>query len=107
MGESEKGHKCPGAADTARAMEKEMQRSPIDFVLSVGDLAYADGRHTRWELFMDAIEPVSSRVPYLVSIGNHDYDYESPNGSKQDPSGARTTQRVASCSALRAACLRV
>lgn len=34
--------------------------------MHVGDLAYADGRHKTWDAFMQAIEPVASRLPWMV-----------------------------------------
>lgn len=37
---------------------------------------------------MDSIEPVASRVPYMVGIGNHEYDWEHKNSHEPDASGA-------------------
>lgn len=41
----------------------------------VGDLSYATGYLGKWETFMSAIEPVSSRVPYMSGQGNHEQDW--------------------------------
>jgi len=41
----------------------------------VGDLSYAVGRAYRWDMFMNEIEPLSTRLPFMVVIGNHEYDY--------------------------------
>lgn len=36
---------------------------------------------------MDLISPVAHRVPYMVSIGSHDYDYKaSKHANSKDPS---------------------
>ena len=35
---------------------------------------------------MTQIEPTTSRVPYMVGIGNHEYDHIT--GGNKDPSGA-------------------
>ncbi|MEW5313047.1 MAG: hypothetical protein WDW38_004641 [Sanguina aurantia] len=84
MGESNiKGAKSPMAGQTATSMAQEIAAHPVDLVLHMGDLAYADGKHRVWESFMDAIEPISSRVPYMVGVGNHEYDYQS--GQENDP----------------------
>lgn len=71
------------AGQTAISMEQEIAAHPVDLVLHMGDLAYADGKHRVWESFMDTIEPISSRVPYMVGVGNHEYDYQS--GQENDP----------------------
>ena len=39
-----------------------------------------------WDTFMDYIEPFAARVPYMIGVGNHEYDYG--KGSERDPSGA-------------------
>lgn len=40
-----------------------------DLVLHVGDIAYANGRAYVWDSFMDNVEPASSRVPYMIAVG--------------------------------------
>lgn len=55
------------------------------FVLHIGDLSYAVGLAYRWDEWMTLIEPLSSRVPYMVSVGNHEQC--SAGRSKKDPSG--------------------
>ena len=42
---------------------------------SSGDLSYATGYLGKWETFMNAIGPVSRRVPYMVGQGNHEQDW--------------------------------
>ncbi len=55
------------------------------FILHIGDLSYATGMAYRWDEWMTLIEPLSSRVPYMVSVGNHEQC--SFGDSKKDPSG--------------------
>lgn len=43
-------------------------------MLHVGDLAYAFGNFTKWNMWFDRIEPTSARVPYMISPGNRDED---------------------------------
>jgi len=60
------------------------RESELDFVLHVGDIAYADlkldtvidGNETVWNEFLDEIQPVSSILPYMVVPGNHDIFYD-------------------------------
>jgi hypothetical protein len=37
--------------------------------MHVGDISYANGNPVIWDSFMDAIEPLTRRVPYMVAIG--------------------------------------
>ncbi len=62
-----------------------MCQNDIDFLLHVGDLGYGLGDVAVWDTWMGYIEPISSLIPYHVSIGNHEYCYEGT--SSNDPSG--------------------
>lgn len=61
---------APGAVDTSLRVSARLDAGePIDFLLHVGDLSYGEGRvgvHNEW---MAMIQPVASRVAYMVSIG--------------------------------------
>jgi hypothetical protein len=59
-------------------------------VLHVGDLSYAKGRQYIWDQFGPLIEPIASSLPYMVALGNHEYDYMS-GGEGKDLSGAGKT----------------
>ena len=54
-------------------------------------MQYADGSHKIWETFLDEIEPYASRVPYQISVGNHEYDWKTGQEKKH-----RSTQIDAS-----------
>lgn len=45
------------------------------FVSHIGDISYARGYSWVWDEFFNQIEPVASKVPYHVCIGNHEYDW--------------------------------
>lgn len=86
MGESDHhAAKSPGAADTQAAVMREVEHG-AELILHVGDISYANGRPEVWNTFMEYIEPFASQVPYMVAIGNHEYDY-ARHISKKDPSG--------------------
>ncbi len=51
----------------------------------MGDISYADGSLEIWDTFMDAVQPLSSRLPYMVQVGNHEAGYS--HGAAMDPSG--------------------
>lgn len=62
------------------------ESSHTDFLLHFGDISYARGLGYVWEQFFHILEPISQRIPYMVSSGNHEYDHET--GADKDPSGA-------------------
>lgn len=41
----------------------------------IGDISYARGYSWLWDHFFNQIEPIASKVPYHVCIGNHEYDW--------------------------------
>ncbi|GAB9465876.1 hypothetical protein Gpo141_00003265 [Globisporangium polare] len=45
-------------------------------VFHVGDLSYARGSTFLWDQFGFLIQGAASRVPYMISVGNHDYGYQ-------------------------------
>lgn len=47
----------------------------VDIVVHVGDISYALGHASVWDLWFDEIEPIATRVPYHVCLGNHEYDW--------------------------------
>ena len=38
-----------------------------------------------WDVWGELVEPISSKVAYMVTVGNHEYDHV---GLRPDPSGA-------------------
>lgn len=65
----------PGAANTTRWLLRDHQSHTADFVLHNGDLSYAMGYSAEWESFHDNIEPLSSQVPWMITVGNHERDW--------------------------------
>ncbi|CAN0575670.1 unnamed protein product, partial [Ectocarpus sp. 12 AP-2014] len=45
-----------------------------DLVLHAGDLSYADCDQPRWDSFMRMLDPVASRLPWMVAAGNHEIE---------------------------------
>lgn len=40
-----------------------------------GDLSYACGLGIHWDYFMNMVSPISNALPYMVTQGNHEYDW--------------------------------
>jgi hypothetical protein len=56
-------------------LETLAQAGDIDLVLHNGDVSYADGDMSHWDTFMRKIQRVSSVVPYMTTVGNHEIWY--------------------------------
>lgn len=76
----------PGAKSTIDRVRARMMSTNITCLLHIGDISYARGIGALWDAFMTQISPIASHIPYMVSIGNHEYDHET--GGDKDPSGA-------------------
>lgn len=59
--------------------------------IHVGDIAYGMGRTYIWDQFGFLIEAVAAELPYMVAVGNHEYDYI--GGAVHDPSGVTAATR--------------
>jgi len=78
--------KSPGSAATLRTLSREVD--DLDLILHVGDISYANGDPDIWDSFMDSIEPIASCTPYMIAVGNHEYDYLHGD-TQNDPSGGK------------------
>eukprot|EP00047_Mylnosiga_fluctuans_P004384 m.234239 g.234239 ORF g.234239 m.234239 type:complete len:587 (-) comp12634_c0_seq1:55-1815(-) len=88
-----------GGLNTSLAVTHEAVERDLDFVLHFGDLGYALGSAWIWDAWGSEVAEGASRVPYMVSVGNHEYDYsggqshdtshpttaDSPNDASFDP----------------------
>ncbi|TYZ54586.1 hypothetical protein PybrP1_009050, partial [[Pythium] brassicae (nom. inval.)] len=62
---------APAAQSTAVRVFEDVVGDGYDaFLLHVGDVSYARGKAHVWDKFFHLIEPIATRVPYMVSIGN-------------------------------------
>lgn len=39
----------------------------IDIVFHIGDISYANGYISQWDQFTAQVEPITSRVPYMLA----------------------------------------
>ncbi|KAG7387835.1 hypothetical protein PHYPSEUDO_013606 [Phytophthora pseudosyringae] len=76
----------PGSASTAGRVYEDVVGGGYDsFLLHFGDISYARSVGYIWDQFFHLIESYATRLPYMVGIGNHEYDYNT--GGKHDLSG--------------------
>lgn len=61
----------------------------IQLILHAGDMSYADTNATRWDSYGRMVEPVSSRVQWMVCPGNHEIESDYYSGISFIPYEAR------------------
>lgn len=67
----------PPSQNTTTGMAADLADGKANFslVLHNGDISYARGYASQWEVFHDQIEAVATSVPWMVSVGNHERDF--------------------------------
>ena len=68
----ESEHACLNSPVTISNVLNDVDHHNVSLALHVGDLSYAVGHGFLWDMWGGIIEPVSSRIPYMVSVGNHE-----------------------------------
>ncbi|GJN33524.1 hypothetical protein PR202_gb22135 [Eleusine coracana subsp. coracana] len=68
----------PGAQVTMDRLIKDLPN--YDAVFHIGDLSYANGFLAQWDQFTAQIEPIASKVPYMVASGNHERTFQDTGG---------------------------
>eukprot|EP01118_Nematostelium_gracile_P011370 TRINITY_DN401_c0_g1_i3.p1 TRINITY_DN401_c0_g1~~TRINITY_DN401_c0_g1_i3.p1 ORF type:complete len:559 (+),score=114.40 TRINITY_DN401_c0_g1_i3:100-1776(+) len=78
MGKAEKDHsnehweERPSLETTKNVLDRI---NHTDLVIHIGDISYAVGYEAQWDVFLDQIEPIATKVPYMTCIGNHERDF--------------------------------
>ncbi|KAK9918496.1 hypothetical protein WJX75_004496 [Coccomyxa subellipsoidea] len=47
----------------------------VSLLLLNGDVSYARGQLTQWDVFMHQMEPLASQMPWMLTEGNHERDW--------------------------------
>lgn len=55
----------PGSLNTTKQLINDLKN--IDIVFHIGDICYALGYLSQWDQFTSQIEPIASRVPYMIA----------------------------------------
>src|SRR6476660_9273823 len=50
----------------------------IKFVIDVGDTVNGGGEASQWQAASNAMSKLEGKVPYIVALGNHDYNAADP-----------------------------
>ncbi|OIV99663.1 hypothetical protein TanjilG_17473 [Lupinus angustifolius] len=68
-------HSAPGALSVIKAITDEVKSNNVNSIFHIGDISYATGFLAEWDYFLQLINPIASKVPYMTAIGNHERDY--------------------------------
>lgn len=60
---------------TIKRLEAMVDAGTLDVVVHSGDIGYADGYMPHWDTFMNKVQNIAARVPYMVTPGNHEFWY--------------------------------
>jgi hypothetical protein len=63
-----------GRTPNSEATTAAVNAADPDFVMLAGDISYANGNQPVWDDYFNRIEPVASRMPYMVALGNHEVE---------------------------------
>ncbi|KAJ8548018.1 hypothetical protein K7X08_021254 [Anisodus acutangulus] len=63
----------PGSLNTTKQIIEDLKN--IDIVFHIGDTVHANGYLSQWDQFTSQVEPITSRVPYMIASGNHERDW--------------------------------
>lgn len=55
----------PGSLNTTDQLIKDLKN--IDIVFHIGDITYSNGYISQWDQFTAQVEPVASKVPYMIA----------------------------------------
>jgi len=61
--------------DTVKSLTQLVNDGKLDVVIHSGDISYADGYMPNFDNFFNKIQPIASRIPYMVTVGNHEFGY--------------------------------
>ncbi|OIT04744.1 PREDICTED: nucleotide pyrophosphatase/phosphodiesterase-like [Nicotiana attenuata] len=73
-GSNEYANYQPGSLMTTDTLIKDLDN--IDIVFLIGDLPYANGYISQWDQFTAQVEPITSKVPFMIASGNHERTWE-------------------------------
>lgn len=63
-----------GQTEDSLSTLEHLEASQPDSVLLVGDLSYADGEQPRWDSWGRMVDPVTSKVVWMFTEGNHEIE---------------------------------
>lgn len=66
--------------DSAATYNHILADTDVVSVIHAGDMSYADCDQERWDVWGRLVEPLASKVPYMVAVGNHEIEQDHKTG---------------------------
>lgn len=66
-------------SDSEKTLIHLSNNKKIQLILHPGDLSYADCNQKLWDSYGELIQPLASRIPWMVSPGNHELEITNDN----------------------------
>lgn len=60
---------------TVDALKTLVTAGKVDVIVHSGDVSYADGYEPHWDDFLNEVQPIATKIPYMVTPGNHEFWY--------------------------------
>lgn len=64
-----------GQTEYSKRTVSHCAQSKPDMILHAGDLSYANCDMKKWDSYAEMVEPLASRVPWMVGPGNHEIEW--------------------------------
>jgi 3',5'-cyclic AMP phosphodiesterase CpdA len=61
--------------NTVASLTRLVDEGKLDAVIHSGDISYADGYMPHFDDFLNKVQPIATRVPYMTTPGNHEFGY--------------------------------
>jgi hypothetical protein len=61
--------------NTVASMTRLVDEGKLDVVIHSGDISYADGYMPHFDDFLNKVQPIATRIPYMTTPGNHEFGY--------------------------------
>jgi len=65
--------------DSEKTLTHMSNNKDIQMILHAGDLSYADCNQQLWDSYGELIEPLASKIPWMVGPGNHELELSNDN----------------------------
>ena len=77
----------------------------MKYVTYAGDISYAVGYGAQWDEFHDQVSTISTRLPYMTCIGNHERDFPNSGSLFNGTDSGGTCPTLCASRVVRVACV--
>lgn len=67
--------------ESVKSVRNVLRESPAFHAL-LGDVSYANGNQPVWDNYLNQIEPLAARIPFMLTLGNHENEKKTIDGKE-------------------------